>query len=154
MLSTQTRLYTTTVEQMMTQNLPTEYDPRYVAIEERSPKNRVVAVTLGCLAGYWGLHRFYTGKFWTGLLMLLTGGGFIIWWIIDALLLLSGRFKDSEGRVLGPPAKVLRHIPDQHNQGRIENMTSDSTLDDEFEDPLLADPLDEEFRKLEAQERR
>ena len=132
----------------MTQNLPIRAEPQYIAVEERSPKNRLVAVTLGCIFGYLGLHRFYTGKFWTGLLMFLTGGGFTIWWIIDALMLLAGRFKDADGRVLGPPAKVARppagYLP-SHSAPPPAKKEDDPDLDS-----LLDDPLEEEFRKLEA----
>ena len=71
--------------------------------EERSPKNPRVAFTLACLGGFLGLHRFYTGRPLTGLARFFTLGGLFVWWLIDAAVLLTGRFKDGEGRVLGPP---------------------------------------------------
>lgn len=139
----------------MTDNMPIHSPPQYIAVEKRSPKNRLVAIALAVFFGYWGLHRFYAGKFWTGILMFLTGGGFLIWWIIDALLLMSGRFTDSEGRVLGPPAKVARShgtLPSHQTRGHLPSPDVDDELD---LDSILEDPLEEEFRKLvEAEARR
>lgn len=63
-----------------------------------SPKNRTATLLLCFFLGVLGLHRFYVGKFWTGLIQLLTGGGFGIWWIIDLVLIIIGRFDDDEGR--------------------------------------------------------
>ncbi len=85
--------------------------------------------------------------------MLFTGGGFFVWWVIDVLILLTGRFKDGEGRVLGPP----RHIKRQP-AGRLENRQqrqplskADSKPDDISVDDLLEDPLACEFEKLERE---
>ena len=79
-----------------------------IPVEERSPKNGKLTFSLACLGGFLGLHRFYLGRWWTGLLMLLTLGGAFVWWVVDVLMILSGRFKDGQGRVLGPP----RHLKD------------------------------------------
>lgn len=40
-----------------------------------------------CLVGLCGVHRFYNGKWITGLLWLFTGGLFLIGQIIDLLLI-------------------------------------------------------------------
>jgi TM2 domain-containing membrane protein YozV len=63
-----------------------------------------------------GIHRFYTGKIWTGLMFLLLSslcvplsffslgvplmiiGG--IWWLIDLVVIGTGNFKDDKGRTL------------------------------------------------------
>lgn len=139
----------------MTNQLPVHSPPQYMTVEERSEKSRLLAVALGIFFGYWGLHRFYTGKVWTGLLMFFTGGGFLIWWFIDALLLMSGRFKDSEGKVLGPPAKVA--YPQQRLEAqpldRLEDRHRTVEEDEEVKfDDLFDDPLEEEFRKLAESE--
>ena len=138
----------------MTQNLPTRHTAApLVQVEERSPKNRMVAFTLACLTGYWGLHRFYTGRFWTGLAMFLTGGGFLIWWIIDVLILMSGRFKDGEGRVLGPPRKARQRPAGRLTDDRPRHSAPPgrSEDDDVTMDELLEDPLECEFKKLEEE---
>ncbi len=70
--------------------------------ETMSPKNRMLTLTLACLGGFLGLHRFYLGRWKSGLLMLLTLGGLFLWWIVDVFLLLSWRMKDADGRLLGP----------------------------------------------------
>lgn len=52
------------------------------------------------LGGIGGLHRFYTGHIAIGLLQVFTLGGFFIWTIVDLILILSGKFKDSNGRLI------------------------------------------------------
>ena len=47
--------------------------------------------------GYFGVHRFYVGKFGTGVLWLLTGGLFGIGYVVDAILIALGNFRDKEG---------------------------------------------------------
>ena len=39
------------------------------------------------LLGYLGMHRFYEGKIWTGILWLCTGGLFGVGIIVDAILI-------------------------------------------------------------------
>ena len=47
--------------------------------------------------GVFGAHRFYVGKIFTGILMLITGGGFGVWYLIDLIRLLMGNFTDGDG---------------------------------------------------------
>lgn len=138
----------------MSQNLPIHSPPTgSYQLEEQSPKNRMLLFTLACLTGYWGLHRFYAGRFWTGLLMFITVGGFGFWWVFDVLLVLSGRFKDGEGRVFGPPRRIeglAGHLPAPRSQ---ENDWSTPSPEDDIDlDALLEDPLEEKFRELERQQ--
>ncbi len=42
-----------------------------------------VAWILQTFLGVFGIHRFYQGKIWTGLLWLLTGGVFLLGWLYD-----------------------------------------------------------------------
>lgn len=60
----------------------------------------VVALLLCIFLGGLGIHRFYAGKIGTGILMLITLGGFGIWTIIDLILIIIGKFTDSEGNVI------------------------------------------------------
>lgn len=48
--------------------------------------------------GICGLHRFYAGKVFTGILQLITVGFFGIWQVIDIVRIIFGAFSDSEGR--------------------------------------------------------
>lgn len=72
---------------------------RQVAAGE-SPRLLLPAFLLCLFFGYLGGHRYYAGKIGTGILMLLTAGGLGIWVLVDLILLLSGTFKDIEGRRL------------------------------------------------------
>ena len=53
------------------------------------PRNRWVSLILCIIFGTLGVHRFYEGKFKTGLLWLLTGGLFTIGWIVDIVKIAS-----------------------------------------------------------------
>ena len=49
------------------------------------PRNSIISLLLCIFLGTLGVHRFYEGKFRTGLLWLLTGGLFTIGWITDII---------------------------------------------------------------------
>lgn len=62
-----------------------------------SDKDFVATCLLCFFLGVFGIHRFYVGKIWTGLLQLFTAGGFGIWWIIDFVRIIIGHFTDAKG---------------------------------------------------------
>ena len=62
-----------------------------------SEKSFVAALLLCIILGGLGVHRFYVGKIWTGILMLLTLGGLGIWTLIDIIVIATQNFKDSDG---------------------------------------------------------
>lgn len=49
--------------------------------------NKWIALALCILLGYLGMHRFYEGKIWTGILWLCTGGLCGVGIIVDAILI-------------------------------------------------------------------
>jgi TM2 domain-containing membrane protein YozV len=81
-----------------------------------SPKSRLITLILLILVGQLGVHRFYVGKVGTGIVQLLLTIvgyativlvlGFIpltamwIWLVIDLIMLLVGKFKDSHGAAI------------------------------------------------------
>ena len=65
-----------------------------------SDKKMVPAALLCFFLGGLGVHRFYVGKVGTGILMIFTLGGLGIWLIIDFVMILTGSFKDKEGKDL------------------------------------------------------
>ena len=60
----------------------------------------LVTLLLCLLLGYLGAHRFYTGHIVIGVVQLLTFGGCGIWWLIDLIMLLTGAFKDADGKII------------------------------------------------------
>ena len=50
--------------------------------------------------GMLGIHRFYLGKTFTGLLMLFTFGGLGLWVLIDLILIATGSLRDGAGNSL------------------------------------------------------
>ncbi len=61
-------------------------------------EKRILPAFLLCfLFGVLGFHRFYVGKFGTGILQLFTLGGLGIWALIDFIMIIVGAFTDKEG---------------------------------------------------------
>ena len=70
-------------------------DRRYAG----GPKDYSVSWILLVFLGIFGVHRFYLGKIWTGLLYMITGGLLGIGWLYD-LCTLNGQV-DARNRQLG-----------------------------------------------------
>lgn len=68
--------------------------------EQASRRSRLAALLLCFFLGCLGIHRFYVGKFGTGILQLLTLGGLFIWSFIDLVFIACGAFRDVEGKQL------------------------------------------------------
>jgi len=74
--------------------------PAYVR-NGASPHKRIWALILALAFSIFpGLQRFYVGKMFTGIVWLISGGLFGIGQLIDVIMILAGRFRDVEGRLL------------------------------------------------------
>ena len=79
---------------------------------EPSDKDFITTLLICVFLGGLGVHRFFVDKMGTGVLMLVTLGGLGIWWIIDIILIVTGSFEDSEGRVIAyQPAGTANREP-------------------------------------------
>ena len=63
-----------------------------------SQKSRLVAALLCFFLGTFGAHRFYLKKTGTAILMILTLGGVGIWTLVDLIFIMTGLFRDKEGK--------------------------------------------------------
>jgi serine/threonine protein kinase/Tfp pilus assembly protein FimT len=82
-------------------------------IDAPPPRGRMPALVLGlvplAMMPVFGLHRFYVGKVFSGVLYLLTLGLFGVGQLIDVVLIALGEFRDAEGRLL----TTWRSSPDE-----------------------------------------
>ncbi|MDR1626729.1 MAG: TM2 domain-containing protein [Spirochaetia bacterium] len=62
--------------------------------------NWLTLLLLSVFLGELGVDRFYVGKIGTGILKLITLGGCGIWWLIDLIMIICGKFTDSNGNVI------------------------------------------------------
>jgi hypothetical protein len=63
-----------------------------------SGKSQIVALILCFFLGGLGIHRFYLGYTWQGVVQLLTGGGCGIWVLIDFIRIITGDLQPKNGR--------------------------------------------------------
>lgn len=60
-------------------------------------KSQLVALILCAFVGGLGIHRFYLGYVWQGIVQLLTLGGCGIWSLIDFIRIITGSLKPKDG---------------------------------------------------------
>jgi len=60
-------------------------------------KSQVTALLLCIFLGGLGIHRFYLGYTWQGIVQLLTLGGLGIWVLIDLVRIITGDLKPKDG---------------------------------------------------------
>lgn len=95
-------------------NCKTIYTEQYCPVCEnanqvyfsQSNKNIKIAILLCVILGAWGGHRFYLGRYLSGVIQLLMGTTFIglifssIWAAIDLFFILTQRFVDKDNKTL------------------------------------------------------
>lgn len=62
-----------------------------------SSKSQVTALLLCFFIGGIGVHRFYLGYTWQGIVQLLTFGGLGIWTLIDFIRIITGDLQPKDG---------------------------------------------------------
>lgn len=60
-------------------------------------KSQVIALILVALIGGLGIHRFYLGYTWQGIVQLLTLGGCGVWALIDLIRIITGDLQPKDG---------------------------------------------------------
>jgi|JI6StandDraft_1071083.scaffolds.fasta_scaffold28188_2 hypothetical protein len=60
-------------------------------------KSQLIALLLVVLVGGLGIHRFYLGYTWQGIVQLLTLGGCGIWALIDLIRIITGDLTPKDG---------------------------------------------------------
>jgi TM2 domain-containing membrane protein YozV len=67
------------------------------AVPRDGDKSQLIALLLVILVGGLGIHRFYLGYTWQGIVQLLTAGGCGIWWLIDLIRIVTGDLQPKNG---------------------------------------------------------
>jgi TM2 domain-containing membrane protein YozV len=68
----------------------------------KGSKSQLIALILVILIGSLGIHRFYLGYTWQGIVQLLTLGGCGIWALIDLIRIIMGTLKPKDGSAYNP----------------------------------------------------
>jgi TM2 domain-containing membrane protein YozV len=63
-----------------------------------SEKSQIAAIILAAFFGAIGIHRFYLGYTWQGIVQILTLGGLGIWAIIDFIRIITGDLQPKNGK--------------------------------------------------------
>lgn len=80
-----------------TENSEVSNDEITLAFDAASGKSQIVALLLVALVGTLGIHRFYLGYTWQGIVQLLTLGGCGVWALIDLIRIITGDLKPKNG---------------------------------------------------------
>jgi len=87
------------VQQPVVEQQPNQ-DPIDPEVGEKEKQTTLILAILPFVVQIHGLHRFYTGHIGIGIIQLLTVGGCGIWSLIDLIQIISGNFRDAEGKKL------------------------------------------------------
>ena len=67
---------------------------------ETKKRSYVLTLLFSVLLGYLGIHRFYTGYIWIGLIQLFTAGFGGLWQLIDVIAIIFNKYEDADGQAL------------------------------------------------------
>ncbi|MGZ3881633.1 MAG: TM2 domain-containing protein [Flavisolibacter sp.] len=70
---------------------------KFLAAPSQGGKSQLTAVLLAFFLGGLGIHRFYLGYTWQGIVQLLTLGGLGVWALIDFIRILTGSLQPKNG---------------------------------------------------------
>lgn len=73
------------------------FDAKTTKHSNSGGKSQVIALLLVILVGGIGIHRFYLGYTWQGIVQLLTLGGCGVWALIDLIRIITGDLKPKDG---------------------------------------------------------
>lgn len=68
---------------------------------EHANRSFIVTWILSLTLGFLGADRFYTGRFATGGLKLLTLGGLGLWWVVDLVIVMAGGLRYDRAHLRG-----------------------------------------------------
>ena len=68
--------------------------------EEYSDVDWTTLLILSVLLGGLGVDRFFSGHIGLGVLKLITIGGCGIWALFDIIMIVTGKFRDGDGRLV------------------------------------------------------
>ncbi len=87
------QVQTTNVTEVNSNENVTSFVPAAAA----SGKSQITAAILCWLVGIIGIHRFYLGYTWQGIVQILTLGGLGIWTLIDLIRIIIGSLEPKNG---------------------------------------------------------
>ncbi len=87
----------TSVESTKVVQTKKEVAAEYVSPAAGGEKSQLIALLLVIFVGGLGIHRFYLGYTWQGVVQLLTLGGCGIWALIDLIRIITGDLKPKNG---------------------------------------------------------
>jgi hypothetical protein len=72
-------------------------NPVLVSPAASGGKSQIAALLLCWFVGIIGIHRFYLGYTWQGIVQILTLGGLGIWTLVDLIRIITGDLKPKDG---------------------------------------------------------
>ena len=98
----------------------------YAKEYDNQKKSSVIAYILWLFLGIFGVHRFYVGDFFKGILLFFTLGGFIICWLVDFVFLQKRIEKYNDALEIELLAKAIEDTQTDRNRGaNIDNSVYD-----------------------------